>query len=118
MNLHFRNLCFGTTLLMCWIQVLDFLAFHPLFGPWAIIIGECLLDVGKFVVVLTLFIMGYSMLASTMNQPFGYPQDYISDPELNPNNLTQKELFKTANSNEETNILTMFEAEIINIENY
>ena len=72
-----RNLFFGITLLMCWIQVLDFLAFHPLFGPWAIIIGECLLDVGKFVVVLSLFIMGYSMLASTMNQPFGFPTDYI-----------------------------------------
>ena len=62
---------------MCWIQVLDFLAFHPLFGPWAIIIGECLLDVGKFVVVLSLFIMGYSMLASAMNQPFGFPTDYV-----------------------------------------
>ena len=75
---NFRNLFFGLTLLMCWIQVLDFLAFHPLFGPWAIIIGECLLDVGKFVVVLSLFIMGYSMLASTMNQPFGFPTDYIT----------------------------------------
>ena len=42
----------GVTLLFCWIQILDFLAFHPLFGPWAIIIGECLLDVGKFVVSL------------------------------------------------------------------
>ena len=33
-------------------QILDFLAFHPVFGPWAIIIGECLKDVGKFMVVL------------------------------------------------------------------
>ena len=36
---------------MALAQILDFLAFHPLFGPWAIIIGELLLDVGKFVVV-------------------------------------------------------------------
>ena len=41
----------GVTLLMAFVQILDFLAFHPLFGPWAIIIGELLLDVGKFVVV-------------------------------------------------------------------
>ena len=41
----------GITLLMAWVQILDFLAFHPLFGPWAIIIGELLMDVGKFVVV-------------------------------------------------------------------
>lgn len=34
------------------MQILDFLAFHPVFGPWAIIIGECLKDVGKFIVVL------------------------------------------------------------------
>merc|ERR1719510_1770797 len=76
--IYIRNIHLGATLLLCWIQVLDFLAFHPLFGPWAIIIGECLMDVGKFVVVLALFVMGYSMLASTMNQPFGYPSDYIS----------------------------------------
>ena len=107
--MYIRNLCFGTTLLMCWIQVLDFLAFHPLFGPWAIIIGECLLDVGKFVVVLALFVMGYSMLASSMNQPFGYPDDYIKDPELNPKNLTQKELFKSINANEDFNPIYMFE---------
>lgn len=41
----------GLTLLMASVQVLDFLAFHHLFGPWAIIIGELLMDVGKFLVV-------------------------------------------------------------------
>ena len=107
--IYIRNLFFGMTLLMCWIQVLDFLAFHPLFGPWAIIIGECLMDVGKFVVVLALFIMGYSMLAAAMNQPFGYPTDYIKDSELNPDNLTQKELFKLATDTENVNPVTMFE---------
>ena len=67
------------------------------------------MDVGKFVVVLALFIMGYSMLASTMNQPFGYPTDYITDPELNPNNLTQKELFKSMADEEGNNPIVMFE---------
>ena len=91
------------------IQVLDFLAFHPLFGPWAIIIGECLLDVGKFVVVLSLFMMGFSMLASAMNQPFGYPEDYITDPEINPDNKTQQELFSSASNYDDSNVIFMFE---------
>ena len=87
--MYVRNQFMGITLLFCWIQILDFLAFHPLFGPWAIIIGECLLDVGKFVVVLSLFVFGYAMLGASMNQPFGLPSDYVNDPELNPDNLTQ-----------------------------
>ena len=49
--IYIRNQFMGLTLLMCCIQILDFLAFHHLFGPWAIIIGELLMDVGKFLVV-------------------------------------------------------------------
>ena len=55
---YVRNLFFGTTLLFASILILDFLSFHHLFGPWAIIIGELIIDVGKFVVVLCLFIAG------------------------------------------------------------
>ena len=40
-------------------------------------IGKKGLDVGKFLVAL------FSMLASAMNQPFSYPEDYISDPDSN-----------------------------------
>ena len=99
----------GTTLLFCWIQILDFLAFHPLFGPWAIIIGECLLDVGKFVVVLSLFVFGYAMLGSSMNQPFGLPTDFVDDPELNPDNLTQAELFNQQSTEEANHPFYMFD---------
>ena len=99
----------GMTLLMCWVQVLDFLAFHPLFGPWAIIIGECLKDVGKFVVVLSLFLTGYALLGTTMNQPFGNPNDYIHDKKLNPKNLTQKALFEDKVDEEGVQPFLMFE---------
>ena len=107
--MYVRNQFMGLTLLFCWIQILDFLAFHPLFGPWAIIIGECLLDVGKFVVVLSLFVFGYAMLGSSMNQPFGLPSDYVNDAELNPNNLTQARLFNVMAAEEGNNPLFMFE---------
>ena len=48
--------------------MLDFLAFHPIFGPWSIIILECMKDVGKFVVVLSLFVVGYALMGTAMNQ--------------------------------------------------
>ena len=107
--MYVRNQFMGITLLFCWIQILDFLAFHPLFGPWAIIIGECLLDVGKFVVVLALFVFGYAMLGSSMNQPFGLPSEYINDPELNPDQLSQDKLFSVMAAEEANNPLFMFE---------
>ena len=89
-------------LLMCWIQVFqDFLAFNPLFGPWAIIIGECLKDVGKFVVVLILFLTGYALLGTTINQP--------NDKKLNPKNLMQKALYEDKVDEEAVQPFLMFE---------
>ena len=92
--MYIRDQFFGLTLLCCCIQILDFLSFHHVFGPWKIIIGECLLDVAKFVVVLMIFMLGFAMLGATMNRPFGYPDEYINDEELNPKGLGQDELFK------------------------
>lgn len=73
--IYIRNMFYGWSLLFAAILILDFLSFHPLFGPWAIIIGELLLDVGKFIVVLSLFIAGYSLLCTSMNLPFGFESD-------------------------------------------
>ena len=47
--IYVRNLFYGFSLLFATILILDFLSFHPLFGPWGIIIGELLMDVGKVV---------------------------------------------------------------------
>ena len=51
-------------------QVLDFLSFHYLFGPWAIIISSLIVDTMKFFVILMLFEGGFSMLVISMNQPY------------------------------------------------
>ncbi len=77
--IYIRNMFYGFSLLFATILILDFLSFHHLFGPWAIIIGELLLDVGKFVVVLSLFIAGYSLLVTAMNLPFGFETDYADN---------------------------------------
>ena len=44
--------------------------FHHVFGPWAIIIVSLVGDAMKFMVILTLFLVGYSMLVMAVNQPY------------------------------------------------
>ena len=55
--IYIRNLFYGFSLLFATILILDFLSFHHLFGPWAIIIGELLLDVGEFLVLFEITIV-------------------------------------------------------------
>jgi len=57
---------------------LDFLSFHHLFGPWAIIISSLIIDTGKFLTVLMLFEVGFSMLIIAMNQAY-YAQAQLSE---------------------------------------
>jgi hypothetical protein len=39
-SLFFRNQLLSISVLLCCMLLLDFLSFHYLFGPWAIIIGK------------------------------------------------------------------------------
>ena len=64
----------------CFHQILDFLSFHYLFGPWAIIISSLIVDTMKFFVILMLFEGGFSMLVISMNQPYNV-QNGISQSE-------------------------------------
>lgn len=68
--IYIRNQFIALSFLCCCIQILDFLSFHHLFGPWAIIIISLLVDTGKFLAVLMLFEVGFSMLVVSMNQPY------------------------------------------------
>ena len=68
--IYIRNQFLGFAFLCSCIQILDFLSFHHLFGPWAIIISSLLVDTGKFLAVLMLFELGFSMLILAMNQPY------------------------------------------------
>ena len=67
--MYIRNIFYGASLLLATILILDYLSFHHLFGPWAIIIGELLRDVAKFVVVLGLFMAGFALFFTSLNQP-------------------------------------------------
>ncbi len=63
---------------ICDSQILDFLSFHHLFGPWAIIISSLMIDLGKFLTILMLFEFGFSMFTVGMNQPY-YALTEMSD---------------------------------------
>jgi len=67
--LYLRNQLFGMAVLLACVQVLDFLSFHYLFGPWAIIIGNLMKDLARFLAVLAIFMVGFSLVMSALNHP-------------------------------------------------
>ena len=105
--MYVRDQFFGLTLLCCSVLLLDYLALHHVFGPWNIIIGECLLDVAKFMVVLLIFMLGFALLGATMNRPFGFPdEDYVSE---DPEKRGQRQLFEEVQQEEWNTLLKMLE---------
>ncbi|KAK6636040.1 hypothetical protein RUM43_009692 [Polyplax serrata] len=68
--MYLRNQLFALAFLLACVQILDFLSFHHLFGPWAIIIGNLMKDLARFLAVLAIFVFGFSMHIVALNQPF------------------------------------------------
>ncbi|XP_055644880.1 serine/threonine-protein phosphatase 6 regulatory ankyrin repeat subunit B isoform X8 [Toxorhynchites rutilus septentrionalis] len=89
--MYCRNQFFALSFLLACVQILDFLSFHHLFGPWAIIIGDLLKDLARFLAVLAIFVFGFSMHIVALNQSF---QDLTPDQVKRLPILTRnKELF-------------------------
>jgi len=42
--MYTRNQFYAFAMFLCFVQLMDFLSFHHLFGPWAIIIREMMKD--------------------------------------------------------------------------
>lgn len=76
--LYIRNQFLAVALLLCFVQVLDFLSFHHLFGPWAIIISSLVFDLMKFIVVLALFMFGFTLQIAAVYQQV-YPEPAINE---------------------------------------
>lgn len=66
--MYLRNQMFAIAFLLACVQILDFLSFHHLFGPWAIIIGDLMKDLARFLAVLGIFVFGFSMHVVALNQ--------------------------------------------------
>ncbi|XP_034945835.1 ankyrin-1 isoform X2 [Chelonus insularis] len=90
--LYLRNQLFALSFLLACVQILDFLSFHHLFGPWAIIIGNLMKDLARFLAVLAIFVFGFSMLFVALNQAIedkdlsrkSRPKNAFSDVKMNP----------------------------------
>ncbi|XP_066532025.1 transient receptor potential cation channel, subfamily N, member 1 [Hoplias malabaricus] len=91
--MHFlfaRNVLLAVAMTLGFIQLLEFLTFHHLFGPWAIIIRDLMKDLCRFAVILLLFLIAFSLSITAICQPM-YPKTDLqnstvgkSDPQLNP----------------------------------
>lgn len=67
--LYARNQLFAFAMFLSFIQLLDFLTFHHLFGPWALIIREMVKDLFLFVVVLAIFLFGFTFQVAALYVP-------------------------------------------------
>lgn len=70
-----RNVLLAVAMTLGFIQLLEFLTFHHLFGPWAIIISDLMKDLGRFAVILVLFHIAFTMsLCAVYNATFEKPE--------------------------------------------
>ncbi|XP_012062616.1 PREDICTED: serine/threonine-protein phosphatase 6 regulatory ankyrin repeat subunit A [Atta cephalotes] len=88
--LYLRNQLFALSFLLACVQILDFLSFHHLFGPWAIIIGNLMKDLARFLAVLAIFVFGFSMHFVALNQAF---KNYKSPQEAEVETKKHKDAF-------------------------
>ena len=80
---YIRNQVLGMTIPLTFVQFLDFLTFHHLFGPWAIIIFDLLKDLFRFMILLSLFLLGFTLEMTALNQP-AYPLEFCRQIGLYP----------------------------------
>uniref|UniRef100_A0A158PNG3 ANK_REP_REGION domain-containing protein n=1 Tax=Anisakis simplex TaxID=6269 RepID=A0A158PNG3_ANISI len=73
--LYLKNQLFAFALLFAFVEFLDFLTVHHLFGPWAIIIRDLMYDLTRFLVILLLFIAGFTLHVTSIFQPAYQPVD-------------------------------------------
>jgi hypothetical protein len=77
--LYIKNQFFAFVLLFTFVQYLEFLTVHHLFGPWAIIIRDIMNDLARFMVILFLFIAGFTLHVTSIFQPAYKPGDDVRE---------------------------------------
>lgn len=73
-----RNVLLAVAMTLGFIQLLEFLTFHHLFGPWAIIIRDLIKDLCRFAVILMLFHTAFTLSLTALCQPL-YPPSNPQD---------------------------------------
>lgn len=67
--IYARNQFFATSMMLCFAQLLDFLSFHHLFGPWGVIIRDLMYDLVRFLVILSIFMVGFTAHLAAVYRP-------------------------------------------------
>ncbi|UXI23316.1 orphan G-protein coupled receptor 40 [Sarcoptes scabiei] len=76
--LYLRNQLLAVALLLSFLEFLNFLTFHHLFGPWAVIIRDLIKDLLRFLAILLIFMIGFSLHICAIYQPVFEPPDTIN----------------------------------------
>lgn len=76
--LYLRNQMLAVVVLLSFIEFLNFLSFHHLFGPWAVIIQDLVKDMMRFLVILGIFMIGFSLSISAIYVPVFKPPDDVN----------------------------------------
>lgn len=71
--LYIRNQLFAFALLLSFVEFLNFLTFHPLFGPWGVIIQDLIKDLLLFMAILAIFLAGFTLQVCAIYQPVYRP---------------------------------------------
>lgn len=71
--LYTRNQLLALVLLFSFVELLNFLTFHHLFGPWAVIIQDLMKDMMRFLVIMGIFLVGFSLTVSAIYVPVFEP---------------------------------------------
>ena len=61
-----RNQFLGAALMLCVLQLLEFLSIHRLFGPWGVIIGHLIVDVVRFLLIFFIFFFSFALQLQTV----------------------------------------------------
>ncbi|CAM9425723.1 unnamed protein product [Lampetra fluviatilis] len=93
-TLYARNMFLAVAMTLCFIQFLEFLTFHHLFGPWAIIIRDLMKDLARFGIILALFHTAFTLHLTAVYQPV-YPA---------PKNKTAENVTASGDADEATRV--------------
>lgn len=91
--LYLRNQMLAVVMLLSFIEFLNFLSFHHLFGPWAVIIQDLVKDMMRFLVILGIFMVGFSLSISAIYVPVFKPPEDNNSTLVSPGLEFQSPLF-------------------------
>ncbi|XP_022786816.1 serine/threonine-protein phosphatase 6 regulatory ankyrin repeat subunit A-like isoform X3 [Stylophora pistillata] len=77
-----RNQFLGTALMLSGLQLLQFLSIHRLFGPWGVIIGHLVVDVLRFLLILTIFFSSFALQLAAVFKPLELKAANDTDPSV------------------------------------